>query len=375
MKLHWDFTAFINDHWQQAPLYIEKALPELSDLISPAQVHALATDPEITTYMDIGDGPYPIMRYGPFDNQESASKNATLRLVAAHHWLPELSALLKPFSHLPSWLIETLTVSIHQPQKWCGPFIDNFDTLLLQGSGKRRWQLGEKVDDVVDDHSLPEYVPTETLGRPSVDVEMCAGDLLYIPAGVPYRSLTIDEGITYALLLRTPSPQELVQNLSDFLQEEDASPIPMALTPREENGEISTKDFAAMEDAIRDWLDQPERMKTWIGALLSRSRHELDIVASPAPWLENELYDYLQKGNRLIKLPGLKTLYHPDTPETLYIDGEVFTVPSNNDAIGPLICNHSHLDITHFGENINDPVTLALVCELTNLGYFRPESE
>lgn len=52
---------------------------------------------------------------------------------------------MKPFRVLPDWRIDDLMISYSVPGGGVGPHLDQYDVFIIQGQGRRRWRVGEKI--------------------------------------------------------------------------------------------------------------------------------------------------------------------------------------------------------------------------------------
>lgn len=52
---------------------------------------------------------------------------------------------MRPFRALPDWRMDDLMISFSVPGGGVGPHLDQYDVFIIQGTGRRRWRVGEKV--------------------------------------------------------------------------------------------------------------------------------------------------------------------------------------------------------------------------------------
>ncbi len=95
-----------------------------------------------------------------------------------------------------------------------GPHDDLYDVFLLQGPGRRRWQISTQRDRSVDPAAairvLRAFVPEdEWLLEP--------GDMLYLPPGVAHAGIAEGPCFTYSIGFLAPSHGELVQSFFEYL--------------------------------------------------------------------------------------------------------------------------------------------------------------
>ncbi len=91
------------------------------------------------------DGKWQVS-HGPFESYDHLSENNWSLLVqAVNHWHEPSAALMHPFRALPDWRIDDLMISFSVPGGGVGPHLDQYDVFIIQGTGRRRWRVGEKV--------------------------------------------------------------------------------------------------------------------------------------------------------------------------------------------------------------------------------------
>jgi 50S ribosomal protein L16 3-hydroxylase len=95
-----------------------------------------------------------------------------------------------------------------------GAHDDLYDVFLLQGPGRRRWQISRQRDRSVEPDAsirvLRSFVPeAEWLLEP--------GDMLYLPPGIAHRGVAEGPCFTYSIGFLAPSHGELVQSFFEYL--------------------------------------------------------------------------------------------------------------------------------------------------------------
>ena len=81
--------------------------------------------------------------------------------------------------------------------------------------------------------------------------------------------------------------------------------------------------------------------------------------------------DYsLSNGEPLLKVAGLRTFYHPDTPHKLYINGETFELPVHCKKAAMALCNCDSVTAADLGSALEDSAFSHVVTQLVNLGYW-----
>ena len=208
-----DAGTFAADHWSSTPLLSRaKQLPRLfDDLLSPGDVDELIADralrsPFFRTVREGGGLPLPTRtvtagarRVGDVVDAEALAAQyadgATLVLQSMHRMHPPVArfcrALAAELGH-PTQCNAYLTPGgQHQGFDY---HHDTHDVFVLQVSGRKRWIVYEPVvrlplasQPQAGAHLVPEGA------EPLLDIELEAGDALYLPRGYVHAALTTDE--------------------------------------------------------------------------------------------------------------------------------------------------------------------------------------
>ena len=64
----------------------------------------------------------------------------------ANHFSPRAERLLAAFDFIPHARIDDVMVSYAVPGGGVGPHVDSYDVFLVQGRGRRRWQISRQSD-------------------------------------------------------------------------------------------------------------------------------------------------------------------------------------------------------------------------------------
>jgi lysine-specific demethylase/histidyl-hydroxylase NO66 len=207
-----DPAAFAAEHWSRTPLLSRaKQLPSsFEDLLSPADVDELVTDRALRTpffrTVREGDGlPLPTRTVTAGSRRISDlvdadalaaqyADGATLVLQSLHRMHPPVARFCR-----------SLAAELGHPTQ-CNAYLtpggqhqgfdfhhDTHDVFVLQVSGRKRWIVHEPV--------MPLPLPSQPQAGahlvpdgadPLLDVELEAGDALYLPRGYVHAALTTD---------------------------------------------------------------------------------------------------------------------------------------------------------------------------------------
>src|SRR3569832_357538 len=119
------------------------------------------------------DGPF-----GGLDAGMLPARSRTLLVNSAESLGPGGWDVLNAFSFMPAARVDDLMVSYAAAGGSVGPHDDLYDVFLLQGPGRRRWQLATRYDRSVDPDAA-----IKVLARFKAEQEWVLepGDMLYLP--------------------------------------------------------------------------------------------------------------------------------------------------------------------------------------------------
>jgi 50S ribosomal protein L16 3-hydroxylase len=213
-------AEFLHRHWQKRPLLVRNALPECGNLMQREGLLELATRDDLESRLVLRRGRSWQVRHGPFDRRELRRlprSGWTLLVQGVNHAIPAAQRLLDVFSFIPYARFDDLMVSYAPAGGGVGPHFDNYDVFLLQGEGRRRWQISSQRD-----LGLVHGAPLRILSRfrPSREWMLSTGDMLYLPPRCAHDGIAASRDcITYSIGFRAPGAQELATQFLDYLQE------------------------------------------------------------------------------------------------------------------------------------------------------------
>jgi 50S ribosomal protein L16 3-hydroxylase len=261
---------FLAEYWQQKPLLIRQAFPHFTNPISPDELAGIAFDVDTARLVIEKGGKTPWeVRHSPLRKREFnklPETHWTLLVNDMNEIEPELQTLIEPFRFIPDWRIDDLMISYAVEGGSVGPHIDAYDVFLLQGLGKRRWQISTQA--VSDDNFIPNLdlrIMREFKAEQEWIVE--PGDLLYLPPNIPHYGVALEECMTYSVGFRAPSQADLLEELLGHLielpsaQQRFADPKRM-LQP--DPTIISEQDLERLTDFVMSALPQRETIKSWL---------------------------------------------------------------------------------------------------------------
>jgi len=369
---------FLTHYWQKKPLLIRQGLKDFQDPISPDELAGMAMEEQIESRLVWQQDGQWKAEHGPFEDYEHlGDKNWSLLIQGTDHFDRDVAELIRPFRFIPNWRIDDVMVSFATPGGGVGPHVDNYDVFIIQGSGKRHWQVGsnEELTEVVAHQALLHVEAFE----PIIDVELHPGDILYIPPGFPHQGVALEPSMSFSVGFRTTAKSHLFSALADHLIDQQLH-TDMVVDPERQitdsPGLINNNDFAKLKQALLAVVNDDLLLSEFLGSHLSQAKHELDIEEPEQDYQAQDVLDALHEGLQLIRIGGLRALYfdHQQNTDsdmaTVYINGDTFTVANELTQAVTLFADHSELSAEQLSPWLVQPQFLEFICQLLNTGYW-----
>lgn len=213
-------NAFLRGYWQKRPLLVRQAIPGFAGLLDRRALFALAASHEADARL-IESSPGWRVTQGPIPRRTLARLPATgwtLLVNGVNLHSADADALLQRFA-FASWArLDDVMVSYAVDGGGVGPHVDSYDVFLLQGPGRRRWRL---MPPARQPFRLVAGAPLRLIAgfRPTEDMTLESGDMLYLPPGWGHEGTAIGTCQTYSIGFRAPGGAELSAAFLDFLHE------------------------------------------------------------------------------------------------------------------------------------------------------------
>jgi 50S ribosomal protein L16 3-hydroxylase len=210
---------FLREHWQKRPLLVRGAFPGFADPLSIREVLALAASPDAESRVVRREGKHWSLAHGPFTKAELArrpERDWTVLVQDTNHFSDRAAQLLSRFSFVPHARVDDLMVSYAVPGGTVGPHVDSYDVFLIQGRGRRLWQVSRQ-----EDLSFVPGLDLRILRRfePEAEWVLGPGDMLYLPPDVAHYGIAQTQCLTWSVGFRAPSDAELAAGFLDYLGE------------------------------------------------------------------------------------------------------------------------------------------------------------
>jgi 50S ribosomal protein L16 3-hydroxylase len=273
-----------------------------------------------------------------------------LLVQAVDHHVPDVAALIEPFRFIPDWRIDDVMVSYATDGGGVGPHFDQYDVFLVQGLGRRKWQLGAACD-------------ATTAMLPNDDLRLLArfeaveewilepGDILYVPPRIAHNGAAVgDDCMTYSIGFRAPSRRELMADWCDHvlvdLQDDDRYTDP-GLPAQDNPGEVSAAALDRLHAlAIGKLLDR-DAFARWFGRYNSARKYPEIEWAPEVPIDPEQLRERMAANLPLSRNPASRFSFirQPAGPLLLFVDGQCFECTGPTAALAEQLCARERLTI------------------------------
>ena len=260
-------AAFLSDYWQKRPLLVRGAFQHFRDPLTPNDLAGLACEELALARLVVHEPRRDrwSLRSGPFAENDFAKlppRDWTVLVQDVDKWDADVAALLAHFGFLPDWRIDDVMVSYAVDRGSVGAHVDQYDVFLLQGLGRRRWQISTDPSAPRDFRDDAELKLLRTFA-PTHEWTLESGDMLYLPPGVPHHGVAVGECLTYSIGMRAPSMGELLIDFAETFAETLPEELRFSdpdLKPAKGDGEIDEAAFARVVRAM-PWLAVSEKDK------------------------------------------------------------------------------------------------------------------
>lgn len=278
MRLH-HFKAedFLANYWQKQACVIRQAFAE-PFWLEPDELAGLSLESEVESRLIRQVKQQWLLEHGPFTEQrfqELGDKDWTLLVQGVDQWVPEVRALLSAFCFLPRWRLDDVMVSFAPEGGTVSQHFDYYDVFLIQGEGRRRWQVGQVCDEdseLLGNHSvkiLKEFTPLK-------EYVLEPGDVLYIPARHAHLGVSLENSLTYSIGFRAPSMADMLHHMTQEALEiirDDQRYLDTATTLKALQGEIPAASIAAMRESLQAILLNDELLQRCFGRCVTEAKY------------------------------------------------------------------------------------------------------
>lgn len=321
--------VFMKEYWMKKPLLIKNAVDGADTFIQSDELRSLVENDYIESRVVVEEGrdkPWKAYK-GPFTNEKLNEFNDSKWSLVTHglnHHYTQLADLEKLVEFLPKWLFDDIMVTYSQPFSSVGPHIDHYNVFILQGKGKKRWQLeegaSEEYREGLDLRILKNFDPT-------IDWTLEPGDMVYIPPSVAHHGIPQEEGYSISIGFKAFGFDDIVSgffqnSLEEYKSEDYFKNFDQKVVKNPYEIDDACTDL--MMSILQKELFNKDVIKHWLGKYMTEPRY--------APEMEDDVtYDEfceeLEDQRPLFRGEYIRFNFvdHGDTKK-LFVNGFVFDV-------------------------------------------------
>lgn len=367
-------NTFLQEYWQKKPLLIKQAFPDFEAPIAPDELAGLACEEDVNSRIVIekgGEHPWQAI-HGPMDEDTFAGMpetHWTLVVNDLEKYIPELAWITDQFRFIPEWHLDDLMSSYAAPEGSVGPHVDLYDVFILQGEGKRRWQIN--TQPVAEENVIPDIaIRLQKDFTPEFEWILEPGDMMYLPAGVSHHGVSIGESMSYSIGFRATSHTDLVSDFIAHITNELSINKTYKLPHNRQQAhpnEISSAAIEELRSLFSEYLDpnHPE-LARWFGCYVSDSKIDyLHQCEEPVEDLSQLKQNLIEQDAMLMRYPSSRFAFTKIKDECLlFVDGQDFNV---SDKFACLLCDNRIIDLDEL-EGCSSENEQCLLINLYNSG-------
>jgi 50S ribosomal protein L16 3-hydroxylase len=361
--------TFFQEYWQKKPVVIRGALPDWHNPISPDELAGLAMEEEVESrlVLEQDQGKPWQLRAGPFseaDFNDLPDSGWSLLVQAVDHWVPEVTALLDQFRFIPNWRLDDIMVSYAPDGASVGPHFDYYDVFLVQGYGRRRWQIGQRCSAA---SPRIESSPLNILKNFEVQEEFVLepGDMLYVPPQVAHWGIAEGDCMTYSVGFRAPAHAEILDDyvaevcsrLPEHLRFEDLQPSVI-----DAPGAIDSSVIDNLTSILQTHLNDTRLLAEWFGKYMTEPKYLPDQglpLEADEDALAQAAADLQDHDGPLFQAPDARFAY---LGEQLFTNGKAYHCPTS---LAALLANNRCIE--GWQAQVTQPGVAALLSQLVAL--------
>ena len=342
-------AQFMRRHWHKKPLLVRQAIAGFKPLLARAELLELAGREGVESRFIQDKGGQWVLRHGPLARRSlpplsTPRWTALVQGVDLHH--EAVHALMQQFRFVPEARLDDLMISYATDGGGVGPHFDNYDVFLLQGTGRRRWQIADQAD-----RSLIEDAPLRILKnfQPSADWVLEPGDMLYLPPHWAHNGTAMGECTTYSIGFRSPSAQELGTEFLAWMQERielEGIYADPDLTLQQNSAEIGTRMVEQIETMLAAIRWGREDVKAFVGAYLSEPKSHI-FFDPPQQALSMKAFARAVRSSGFVLDARSLLLF---CGEDFYLNGEALALPSTLHALIASLAHQRGLPATSLSD-------------------------
>lgn len=266
---------FLKEFWEKKPLLIRGAVADIESYASSEDLKELAMDEDFESRIVYNSKEISV-KDGPLNEEDFNKHGWTLACHNLNLLDKNFYNLQKIFSFLPDWLFDDIMATYSKEDATIGAHIDKYNVFILQGNGKRKWELQENPD-----HTYKEGINIKILENfnPTIEWILEPGDMIYIPSNVAHRGTSLTESISYSLGFKSLEDERIFQSYlndlsinfesDEYLKDKTKKPV---VDPYIIDNEISEYFHNKMTELVTN----KEQFNMWFTSFLSTPRGQIE---------------------------------------------------------------------------------------------------
>ena len=372
LALMLDPATFLEESWQKRPQLIRGAFPDFVSPLTPEELAGLAMEEGVASRIILeqgGEHPWEL-RLAPHDEgsfEALPETHWTLLVHEVDRLVPAVGRLLDRFRFLPNWRLDDVMISYAAPHGSVGAHLDHYDVFLLQGTGRRRWQiestprpLGEQSVPDLDVRLLQEFNPDQ-------EWVLEPGDMLYLPPRFAHHGIAVDPCLTYSIGFRAPHQRELAAAYAaDFTERAraDARYGDPDLHLQDEPGVIDDATLERIRSLVERVGHDNDALADWFGRFATEPKREAPPNDDPefeVTALRQALADPSQQLTR--SAPCRFAHHHrSDGKSSLFVGGESLLLEGERRSFAALLSGTRALNGRSLAPYLDDASIASALC-------------
>ncbi len=362
---------FLADYWQQQPLLIRDAFPDLNNPISPEELAGLACEPAGNSRLVLersGERNW-VVEYGPFDEQRFAALPETgwsLLVSDVERLLPEARHIQQQFRFLPDWRMDDVMFSYAPEGGSVGAHLDAYDVFLLQTYGTRRWSIAQHFSDAClkdTDLAILEQFDAEH------EWTLQPGDMLYLPPNIAHHGIALEPCMTCSIGFRAPSAHDMSDAFINYVSSinTDTRYTDAHHQQQAHPAEISQHSIQQVRDIMQQALRCDDAdFSRWFGEFISDSRSQFD--DDPQEATSASSLNALSPEATVCQHPDCRFLFsrNDDGSSLVYVNGESFQLSHR---LAEKLTAQDQTDLASLQSHITDDNDRHAIEQMLGKGY------
>ena len=379
-NLQLNISEFLSHYWQKKPCVIKQGFSNFIDPIDEHDLATLAQEPEIDARIVRNQGENWQLQHGPFDDFQAVCVDQWSLLVqAVDHYIPEINQLLFQFDFIPQWRLDDMMVSFSVPGAGVGPHLDQYDVFIIQGKGKRRWQVADK-GEYQTYTPCPDLQQIKGFNATIIDEVLEPGDIIYIPPGYPHNGVALEPCLNYSVGFRAPNQADLYSSFADFLLDNHSQSQRFGdptRKPQANNLQVQASDIQAIKTLMHEAIDS-SAFDHWLCQYLSRPyEKEPFTLAEEDLYQPEEIKQLMLEHIAFLRMGGIKAVYNEflssEDEFVFSVDGQTFSLPTNERERVLTFLQNPAWTIEMDKNSINSVIFIQMLTTLVNTGLWYPD--